>query len=66
MKTVNALFMDTKCTQNMTQGECIQKSASDRYKNNITIVPRWVRIISGGLFFFFSHLSGLKGPFLQN
>ena len=52
MKTVNALFMDTKCTQNMTQGECIQKSASDRYKNNITIVPRWVRMISGGLFFF--------------
>ena len=40
MKTVNALFMDTKCTQNMTQGECIQKSASDRYKNNITIVPK--------------------------
>ena len=60
MKTVNALFMDNKCTQNMTQGKCIKKSASDRYKNNIPIVPRWVRIISGGLSFLVISISGYK------
>ena len=26
--------MDTKCTQNMTLGRCIKKSAFGRYKNN--------------------------------
>ena len=57
--------MDNKCKQNMTQGKCIKNSASDRYKNNITIVPRWVRIISEGAFLFIIIYLAYKNHFYK-